>query len=149
MVSTSVLTCPFPSSENSISGHLLKIIVQLFLLECVSQQIICGEKGCSVLHLNLHGTNRKTKTNERYFRRDSISHCLHLGLLELLAFRLHGMSVCTVYSIYLRLLLGTLHSLNFTSDCAGGCTWTLYLRTIPMNLLLKTTPMNFTREGIQ
>ena len=107
-----------------------------------------GKKGCSVLHLNLHGTNRKTKTNERYFRRDSISHCLHLGLLEL-AFSLHGMSVCTVDSIYLRLLLGTLHSLNFTSDCAGGCTWTLYLRTIPMSLLLKTTPMNFTREGIQ
>ena len=108
-----------------------------------------GKKGCSVLHLNLHGINRKTKSNERYFRRDSISHCLHLGLLELLAFSLHGMSVCTVYSIYLRLLLGTLHSLNFTSDCAGGCTWTLYLRPIPMSLFLKTTPMNFTREGIQ
>ena len=107
-----------------------------------------GKKGCSVLHLNLHGTNRKTKTNERYFRRDSISHCLHLGLLEL-AFSLHGMSVCTVDSIYLRLLLGTLHSLNFTSDCAGGCTCALYLRTIPMSLLLKTTPMNFTQEGIQ
>ena len=119
-----------------------------------------GKKGCSVLHLNLHGTNRKTKTNERYFRRDSISHCLHLGLLEL-AFSLHGMSVCTVDSIYLRLILGTLQSLDFTSDCAGGCTWTLYLRTIPINFIWKqlqgtlpekesselylgTTPMNFT-----
>ena len=149
MVSTSVLTCPFPCSENSISGHLLKFIVQLFLLDlCFTTNNQWGKRGAQFF-INLHGTNRKTKTNERYFRRDSISHCLHLGLLELLAFSLHGMSVCTVDSIYLRLLLGTLHSLNFTSDCAGGCTWTLYLRTIPMNLLLKTTPMNFTREGIQ
>ena len=95
-----------------------------------------GKKGCSVLYVNLHGTNRKTKTNERYFRRDSISQCLHLGLLEL-AFSLHGMSVCTVDSIYLRLILGTLQSLDFTSDCAGGCTWTLYLRTIPINFIWK------------
>jgi hypothetical protein len=115
-----------------------------------------GKKGCSVLHLNLHGTNRKTKTNERYFRRDSISQCLHLGLLEL-AFSLHGMSVCTVDSIYLRLILGTLQSLDFTSDCAGGCTWTLYLRTIPINFIWKqhqwTLPekktVNFTWEQLQ
>ena len=137
MFSTSVLTCPFPSSENSISGHLLKFIVQLFLLDLgVTTNNLWGERGCSVLYVNLHGTNRKTKTNERYFRRDSISQCLHLGLLEL-AFSLHGMSVCTVDSIYLRLILGTLQSLDFTSDCAGGCTWTLYLRTI------LTIPINF------
>ena len=111
MFSTSVLTCPFPSSENSISGHLLKFIVQLFLLDLgFTTNNLWGKKGCSVLHLNLHGTNRKTKTNERYFRRDSISQCLHLGFLEL-AFSLHGMSVCTLDSIYLRLILGTLHSL--------------------------------------
>ena len=33
MLSTSVLTSPFLSSENSISGHLLKSILPLYLLD--------------------------------------------------------------------------------------------------------------------
>ena len=33
MFSTSVLICPFLGSENSISGHLLKPILQLYLLD--------------------------------------------------------------------------------------------------------------------
>ena len=43
---TSVLTCPFPSSENSISGHLLKFIVQLFLLDlCFTTNNLWGKRG--------------------------------------------------------------------------------------------------------
>ena len=45
-VSTSVLTCPFPCSENSISGHLLKFIVQLFLLDlCFTTNNQWGKRG--------------------------------------------------------------------------------------------------------
>ena len=46
MFSTSVLTCPFPSSDNSISGHLLKFIVQLFLLDlCFTTNNLWGKRG--------------------------------------------------------------------------------------------------------
>ena len=37
---------PFPSSENSISGHLLKFIVQLFLLDlCFTTNNLWGKRG--------------------------------------------------------------------------------------------------------
>ena len=138
MFSKSVPTSPFLSSENSISGHLLKSILPLYLLDLCFTTF---SMTVTVLRLNLRSIYMVTRCmlpsidTQIYIYRYMFTWVylrLHAVNFTWVYLRLHPESFPWVYL--------SLHPMNFTWDCIH---WTL-LGTASNELYLGQHPVNFT-----